>query len=254
MRLLAINASHRGDKGFTRFFVDRLFQGATEAGADCEVVTLARLKINRCLSCYHCQNGKTHLECVYQDRDDTRMVFDKMAAADILVYATPVYLMSMSGLLKTFLDRTYATMDIRQGRLSNGLIHHDVNPAISSKPFVTLAVCGNLEDETWRNIASYFRTYARFMEARQAGVLIRNASMLFDYASRPALSRDFPATLDVIAAYAQAGRELAAAGRIRRATQHRANQEVVPVPFFRLLKRLPPVKRRILAYMNKEMP
>ena len=54
MRILAINASHRGDKGMTRFFVDRLFDGATRAGAECEVVTLAKLKINRCLSCYRC--------------------------------------------------------------------------------------------------------------------------------------------------------------------------------------------------------
>jgi putative NADPH-quinone reductase len=254
MRLLAINASHRGDRGFTRFFIDRLFAGAAEAGAACEVITLARLKINRCLSCYHCQNDASRLECVHQERDDARLVFERMSAADLLVYATPVYLMSMSGLLKTFLDRTYATMDIRQGRLSNGLLHHHVNAAISSKPFVALIVCNNLEDEAWRNVASYFRTYARFMEARQAGTLIRNAALLFDHANRPGLARDFPATLAVAAAYAQAGRELATAGCIRRATQRRANQEVVPVPFFRLLKRLPPVKRRILAYMSKELP
>lgn len=37
MKLLAINASHRGDKGHTCFFVDKLFKGATEAGAACEL-------------------------------------------------------------------------------------------------------------------------------------------------------------------------------------------------------------------------
>lgn len=44
MKILAINASHQGDKGQTRFFPDRLLQGASEVGAECEVVTLARIR------------------------------------------------------------------------------------------------------------------------------------------------------------------------------------------------------------------
>jgi multimeric flavodoxin WrbA len=176
MRIIAINASHRGDKGTTLFFIDRLFCGASRAGAECDIITLAKCKINRCLSCYRCQTVEPRLLCVYNDKDDVRMIFDKMSGADIIVFATPVYLMNMSGLLKTFLDRTYSTMDCTDGRLSNGLIHHHINPTISSKPFVTLVVCGNLENETWKNVTSYFRMYARFMETRQVGVLVRNAS------------------------------------------------------------------------------
>ena len=107
MKIVALNASHRGDKGLTRFFIDKIFRGATAAGAECEVITLAKLKINRCLSCYQCQRGERHLVCAYDDKDDVRMIFDKMAGADILIFATPVYLMNMTGLLKTLLDRTY---------------------------------------------------------------------------------------------------------------------------------------------------
>jgi multimeric flavodoxin WrbA len=250
MRIIAINASHRGDKGMTRFFVDRLFDGATRAGAECEVVTLAKLKINRCLSCYRCQADEAHLTCVYNDKDDVRAIFDKIAGADIVVFATPVYLMNMTGLLKTLLDRMYSTMDISDARLSNGLIHHHVNPAISSKPFVALIVCSNLEDEAWQNVASYFRTYARFMEARQVGVLVRNASGLFDYASNPALGHDFPKIFDVCRAYEQAGHELATLGHLRRATEREANQEVVPLPFFSVLKRLRPVKVKVIEYLR----
>ena len=44
MKLLAINGSHRGDKGHTRHLLDLLFQGASEAGAECEIVTLAKHK------------------------------------------------------------------------------------------------------------------------------------------------------------------------------------------------------------------
>ncbi len=48
-------------------------------------------------------------------------------------------------------------------------------------------------------------------------------------------------------AHEQAGRELATLGRIRPFTQRRANQEIVSVPFFRILKRFRPVKRWVLT-------
>jgi len=240
MRILAINASHRGDKGHTRFLIDKLFQGATMAGAECKVVTLAKLEINRCLSCGQCHTEKHHLQCVYDSKDDVRAVFQKMAKADIIIYATPVYVFSMSGLLKTFIDRMYATGDVSDLRLSeSGLMFHHIDHAICSKPFVTLVCCDNLETETPKNVLAYFETFSRFMDAPQVGVLVRNGGRLSGHGKDPALEKRVPKIFDVYAAYKQAGQELATEGRIQRATQRRANQEIVPVPMFGILKRLP---------------
>jgi NAD(P)H-dependent FMN reductase len=196
--------------------------------------------------------GRTTSHVLYNEKDDVRMIFDKMAGADIIVFATPVYLMNVAGLLKILLDRLYSTMDISDARLSNGLIHHHVDPAISSKPFVTLVVCSNLENESWKNVTSYFRTYARFMEARQVGVLVRNASALFDTTNNPSLGHDFPRIFEVYTAYERAGHELATLGYIRRSTQRKANQEVVPLPFFRVLKHFRPIKERVIEYLKNE--
>lgn len=251
MKIVAINASHRGDKGRTHFFVDELLQGATEAGAQCEEITLAKLRINRCLSCYRCQKGEPRLVCVYNDKDDMAAVLGKVAAADIVIFATPIYMMNMSGLLKAFLDRLYSTMDVSDVKLSSGLIHHHINPAISSKPFVVLTVCTNVEDEAWKSVTSYFRTYAKFMEARQVGVVVRNAIDLFDQRDDPAVTKEFPKIPEVCRAYRQAGRELASLGYITPATQGKASQEVVPLPFFGFLKRFRPIKRRVIAYHDK---
>ncbi len=251
MRIVAINASHRGDKGFTRFFLDRLVHGATSAGAECEVINLVKLKMNRCISCYRCQTGEPHLRCIYHDKDDVAMVFEKMAGADIIIFATPIYMMSMAGLLKIFLERLYSTMDINDVRLSSGLIHHHINPAISSKPFVVLAVCVNVENETSKNVISYFRTYAKFMEARPVGILVRNSSTLFDYQNHPEFGRDFPRIFKVCSAYEQAGRDLATLGFIRRSTQRAANQEILPVPFFRVLKNFLPIKKKVIEDVRK---
>lgn len=252
MRIAAINASHRGDKGFTRFFLDRLAHGAAVAGAECEIITLTKLRINRCISCLRCQTGEPHLQCVYHDKDDAAAVFEKMAGADILIFATPIYMMAMSSLMKIFLERLYSTMDVNDVRMSSGLIHHHINPAVSSRPFVVLAVCVNVEKETCKSVTSYFRTYARFMEARQVGVLVRNASALFDYEHHPKLAQDFPRILDVCKAYEQAGRELATQGFIQRSTQRAANQEVLPIPFFGVLKHFRPVKKRFIEYVRNK--
>jgi multimeric flavodoxin WrbA len=177
-----------------------------------------------------------------------------MASADILIYATPVYVFGMTGLLKTFIDRMNATGDTFDLRMSEkGLMFHHIDRAICSKPFVVLVCCDNLETETPRNVLSYFQTFSRFMDAPQVGVLVRNGGRLSGHGGDPDRQQRFPKISKIYAAYEQAGRELAREGRIRYETQRRANQEIIPVPFFGLLKRLPfkPLKRRFIEEARK---
>lgn len=254
MKILAINASHRGDKGHTHFLVNKLFQGASAAGAECETITLAKLKINRCLGCNQCHTDDHLLQCVYDDKDDVRAVFQKMANADILIYATPVYVFGMTGLLKTFIDRMNAAGNSLDLSVSeSGLLFHHIDRAVCSKPFVVLVCCDNLETETPRNVLSYFRTFSRFMDAPQVGTLVRNGGRLSGHGSDLDRQQRFPKIFDVYAAYEQAGRELGVEGRVRHRTQRRANQEIVPVPFFSILKRLPfkLLKRRFVEEARK---
>jgi NAD(P)H-dependent FMN reductase len=249
MKILAINASHRGDQGHTRFLIDKLFQGAASAGAACEVVTLAKLKINRCLACLQCHTDTHLLRCVYDDKDDVRTVFRKMAEADLIIYATPVYVFGMTGLLKTFLDRLNATGDSRVLRATNsGLLFHHIDHAICSKPFVTLVCCDNSENETPKNVLVYFRTFSHFMDAPQVGELVRNGGLMFGYGKDPTRERKLPKIREIYAAYEQAGRELATTGSIHKATQRKANQEIIPVPFFSLIKqiRFKPLKKKFV--------
>lgn len=90
------------------------------------------------------------------------------------------------------------------------------------------------------------------MEARQVGVLVQNASALFDFAEKPSLGTDFPKVHAVCQAYEQAGHELATLGHLQRATQYKANEEIGPLPFFGVLKHLRPVKERVIAHLRAE--
>lgn len=105
MKILAINSSYRGDKGHTKFLIDKLFNGAKEKGVECEAVTLSKNKINICKACNTCQKENHYLKCVFDKKDDVRSIFNKMTEADIIIFATPVYIFGISGLMKIFLDR-----------------------------------------------------------------------------------------------------------------------------------------------------
>lgn len=215
-------------------------------GAECEVFTLAGLKVNRCLACEKCVIDMEK-RCVQDDLDDVRSILNRMESADIIVFATPVYLETMSGLMKTFLDRLLVAADVFQPKLTkSGLMFYETNRAICGKPLVTLITCNNLEPEVTKNCVSYFRTYRRFNDAPNAGVLVRNAAHLTGHGKNPEAEEGFPKILDVYRAYIKAGRELGSEGRIGFLTQYRANQEVVPMAFFRILKHLKPVKQKFL--------
>jgi len=255
MKILAINGSYRGEKGQTSAFLELLFSGAREAGAECEEIALSRFKINRCLGCNTCHNPEHYLKCVYSDKDDVARIFEKMAAADLLIYATPIYVFGISSLLKSFLDRLYGISDVYKMCVTqSGLMFHHVEQAICSKPFVSFVCCDNMEDLTPKNVQEYFRNFSRFMDAPRVGVLTRNCVRFFENAHKPEIKENFPKITDVTEAYKQAGRELAVLGRIQRRTQKRANQEIIPVPFFNFLKRVKTIKPFMLQKAEEMLP
>ena len=253
MKILAINSSYRGNRGYTRFLIDKLFKGATKQGADCDFVTLSENKINVCIACNTCQTEKHYLKCIFDEKDDFKSIINKMADADIIIFATPVYLFGISGLMKIFIDRLHSTGDVNDLRVSkSGLIFHHINHNICSKPFVTLICCDNIEDETPKNIISYFRTYSKFMDAPQVGNLIRNAGTLTGHGKDPDKETKFPKIYDVYNAYKQAGQELVEYGEITDKTQKIANQEILPVPLFTIIKKIKPLKNKFIE-RAKEM-
>ena len=249
MKILAINSSYRGDQGYTRVLIDKLLSGASGSGAECEVITLAHKKINRCLACDKCQGGENYLKCVHRDKDDVQEIFQKMASADLIILGTPVYVMGISVLLKTLLDRQYSTANMGNLLLSkSGHLFHETNRDVSGKPIVGLICCDNTEDQTPRSLIQWFRDYAEFLDVPLAGLLIRNAASFTGHGKDPMREKIFPKIAEVHRAYEQAGRELAMRGYISKATQNKVNQEVVPFKMYHILKRFMPMKKKALAH------
>lgn len=99
MKIVILNGSPR--KGNTVTAINSLIEGIN-GKHEVEVIDTYKVNVGPCMACGVCQmqNG-----CVA--KDDTNMVIDKLAAADMLVFATPVYWWGITAQIKLVLDKLY---------------------------------------------------------------------------------------------------------------------------------------------------
>jgi multimeric flavodoxin WrbA/putative sterol carrier protein len=91
----------------TTFMVNHFCKGAKSAGAQIDYIKLKDMKIHPCTGCYTCWT-RTPGECIFDDdMTDLRLKFRK---ADLVVFASPLYIFSVTGIMKNFLDRLLPTM------------------------------------------------------------------------------------------------------------------------------------------------
>ena len=89
-------------KGNTAQLVDAFSKGAQEAGHSVKTVSLISHEVKGCLGCNACRFGKP---CV--QKDDFNALVPEIEAADMLVFASPLYYWTISARLKAFVERFY---------------------------------------------------------------------------------------------------------------------------------------------------
>lgn len=102
MKILGIVCSPRIG-GNTELLVKEALNEAEKNGAEVEILRINDMHIQPCDGCESChQTGECYI------RDDMQKIYDKLLSADGIVLGTPVYLWSVTGQAKIFMDRTYA--------------------------------------------------------------------------------------------------------------------------------------------------
>lgn len=99
-KIVVISSSFRKE-GNTQALVNEFIRGAEDAGNDVETINLRDIRLEFCRGCLHCQENEA--DCIIND--DVNRLLDVVAGADVLAFASPLYYGSISGQLKTFLDR-----------------------------------------------------------------------------------------------------------------------------------------------------
>ena len=124
--VLIISGSPRKG-GNTDLLCDAFARGAEEVGGRVEKVFLADYRIDYFSEADEQRVGNRANEA----EDDVPMLVDKMVQADVIVLASPVYYMNITGQLKTFIDRTF-------GRYRE----------MKDKEFFYLTACADPEEST----------------------------------------------------------------------------------------------------------
>ena len=118
--VLAFNGSPRGAQGNTEKILQPFLDGVRECGGSVETLYLKDLDINECRGCYAC-HMKTPGKCII--KDDMAMVLEKIMKADIVVFATPLYVFTVSALMKALLDRLIILGDLRLSHVDGLTVH-----------------------------------------------------------------------------------------------------------------------------------
>jgi NAD(P)H-dependent FMN reductase len=102
---ILILSGSRNRRGQTARAIDALARGVAAAGGSTEAVFLTVMKLERCRQCEKDGWGlcRDESRCIIED--DFAGIVEKLEAADLVVFATPVYFSDLSESMRAFLDR-----------------------------------------------------------------------------------------------------------------------------------------------------
>ena len=101
-KVVVISSSPRKG-GNSDTLCDEFVKGAVDGGNEAVKYFLEDFELGSCKACMACKTPER--ECFQED--ELSIILDDMMAADVIVYATPIYYYSMTGTLKRFFDRCY---------------------------------------------------------------------------------------------------------------------------------------------------
>ena len=129
----------------TSFMVSHFIEGAKQAGANVEYFKLKNYNIKECTGCYTCWS-KTPGTCIFDHKkvgDDMQMLRKKYREADLVVFASPLYIFNVSGTLKTFMDRLLPILQPYMLLNNQGdIMHPDRYPEKGEQGFVVFSAAG----------------------------------------------------------------------------------------------------------------
>lgn len=154
-KIVILNGSPR-KSGNTALLCEAFTAGAEASGHNVTRFTLQEMNIHGCLGCI--KGGKDPSSPCVQ-KDDMDKIYPAYIEADIVVLASPVYYWSMSGQLKTAVDRLFAVAEIDNYN----------NP---HKECILLMVAGDDSESNWKPVRDYYQAFLKNLGWTDAGMVL----------------------------------------------------------------------------------
>lgn len=105
MKILILHGGAR-KRGNTATVAGWIEEELVSQGHSIESVQLFNKNIKGCLACGKCKETPDKVGCI--QKDDAPEILEKMVAADLVLFTSPLYFWGLAGPLKTFIDRTFS--------------------------------------------------------------------------------------------------------------------------------------------------
>ena len=219
IRAVVINGSPRMEKGNTALVQGAFIEGMLEAGAGVELFYASRLHIKPCncgkMVCWYRTPGQCCID------DDMNLLYPALRAAQIVVFATPVYI-PLPGDLANIINRLCPLLDpqlsMRGGR-TRALLREDT----AIRTFALVCTNGWWEKANCATVVRIVRELAENSSVSFGGALLRpHANQM----RRQGIMT--PRGEAALAAAHQAGVELVRDGAMHRETLQAAGKALVP--------------------------
>jgi len=117
MKVIAINGSPRKEWN-THILLEKCLEGARESGAETELIDLYDIDFKGCASCFACKlKDVTVTKCAI--KDDLEPVLERISECDALVLGSPIYFASITGEMRSFMERLLFPYSSYEGKPSS---------------------------------------------------------------------------------------------------------------------------------------
>ncbi len=218
---LVVFGSPRGAKGFTYKALNRFQEGTRDGGINSEIIFLKDHKIRPCIGCYTCWS-KTPGVCVH--KDDMASLLEKVKEADLVIYAQPLYVFTVPGITKNFLDRQIPLLEpflIERPDGSTGHPHR-YNGDNRSR-MLLFSVCGFPEKDHFNAMVEMFRLMSRAGGTPIIGEILRPSSESMRFGE--SMGKNYRMVMDALF---RAGKEVADQGYVSVATEDIISSPFIP--------------------------
>jgi multimeric flavodoxin WrbA len=203
---------------------ERFLAGAKEAGAETENVFLFKKKIKQCLGCFDCWL-KTPGKCAL--KDDMEQLLKLFIHADLVVFATPLYVDNVTGIMKTFMDRLIPLVEPYFEKDRNGEYKH--RKRYEKYPrMAVIANCGFAEQSHFQVLSLLFKRIARNMSSEIIAEIYRGGGEI--------LKLDIPMFIPLVEQYKEllkeAGREIVRHGKLSKKTMTELENPIIPYDLY----------------------